>query len=155
MDNTSANNMWGDYLKNHLEDVFHDSPKVYHFCDNEVDANECVKLVKKGIKKATSNSLLGLQYRNERLPKIGDFIIVTDWDGKAQCIVETTKVTLKPYFSITEEYAKLEGEGDKSLAHWKKVHWDYYTRELAKFERVPRESMIIVCQEFEKVFERK
>ena len=154
MDNTSANNMWGDYLKNHLEDVFHEPPKVFHFCDNEADANECAKLVKKGVKKATSNSLLGLQYRNERLPKIGDFIIVTDWDGKAQCIVETTKVTLKPYFSITEEYAKLEGEGDKSLAHWKKVHWDYYTRELEEFERVPRESMIIVCQEFEKVFER-
>jgi uncharacterized protein YhfF len=46
----------------------------------------------------------------------------------------------------------LEGEGDKSLAYWKIVHWDYYTRELEAFDRVPRDSMIIVFQEFERVF---
>ncbi len=155
MNNTSANNMWGDYLRNHLEDVFHDPPKVYHFCDNEEDANTCAKLAKKGIKRATSDSLLGLQYRKDPLPKMGDYVVVTDWEGKAQCIIEITKVTFKPFFSIDEEYAKMEGEGDKSLDHWKKVHWDYYTRELEPFGRVPRESMIIVCQEFELVFKRK
>jgi uncharacterized protein YhfF len=154
MDNASANNMWGDYLKNHLEDVFHEAPKTMHFCDNEHDANECVKLVKDGVKIAASDSLLGLQNRKERLPKIGDFTVVTNWEGEAQCIIETTKVRLKPFFSIDEEYARLEGEGDKSLDHWKKVHWEYYTRELAEFQRLPRESMIVVCQEFEIVFKR-
>ncbi|MGI9552195.1 MAG: ASCH domain-containing protein [Aurantibacter sp.] len=155
MDNASANNMWGDYLKNHLEDAFHAPPKVYHFCDNQEDADRCAKLVKKGIKRATSDSLLGLQYRNEELPKKGDYIVVTNWEGKAQCIVETKKVILKPFFSIDEEFARLEGEGDKSLKYWKEVHWDYYTRELEPFGRVPRESMIVVCQEFDMVFQRK
>lgn len=154
MDNASARNMWGDYLDKHLEDAFHEAPNTIHFCDNEEDANTCVTLVKKGIKKATSDSLLGLQYRKERLPKIGDFTVITNWEGEAQCIVKTTKVRLKPFFSIDEEYAKLEGEGDKSLDYWKKVHWDYFTRELEPFGRVPRDSMIVVCQEFEKVFER-
>lgn len=154
MDNASARNLWGDYLDQHLEDAFHEAPKAIHFCDNEEDANECAKLVKAGIKKATSHSLLGLQYRNEKLPKIGDYTVVTDWSGIAQCLVRTTKVELKPFFSIDEEYAKKEGEGDKSLAYWKRVHWDYYTRELEGFDRLPRESMIIVCEEFEKIFER-
>ena len=155
MDNASARNMWGDYLDNHLEDAFAEAPKTMHFFDNEKDANECAQLVKNGIKKVITHSLLGLQYRKEPLPKIGDFTVVTDWNGKAQCIVRTTSVQLKPYFSIDGEYAHLEGEGDKSLAHWKKVHWDYFTRELAPFQRVPRESMIIVCESIEKVFERK
>lgn len=154
MDNASARNMWGDFLDAHLEFAFVDAPNVIHFCDNETDANKCAELVKKGTKRATSDSLLGLQYRKETLPKIGDFIVVTDWEGKAQCIVRLTKVSFKPYFSINQEYAKLEGEGDKSLEYWKRVHWDYYTRELEPFGRVPRDSMIIVCQEFEKVFER-
>jgi|TARA_R110000868_G_scaffold67413_10_gene200164 uncharacterized protein YhfF len=152
MDNASARNMWGDYLDKHLEDAFVNAPKTIHFCDNEHDANECVNLVVNGIKKATSSSLLGLQLRNEPLPKIGDFMVITDWSGKAKCIVKTTAVKLKPYFSIDEEYAKKEGEGDKSLAYWKKTHWDYYQRELSEFNREPRESMIIVCQEFEKVY---
>ncbi len=152
MDNASARNMWGDYLDAHLEDAFAEAPKTIYFCNNEQDANECAQLVKKGVKKATSPSLLGLQYRKEPLPKIGDFMVVTDWEGTAQCIVRTTAVRLKPFFSIDNEYARLEGEGDKSLEYWKRTHWDYYTNELEPFGRVPRESMIVVCQEFEKVF---
>ncbi|PHQ62486.1 MAG: RNA-binding protein [Maribacter sp.] len=154
MKNASARNMWGDYLDAHLEDAFADSPKTIHFCDSKKDADQCAMLVKKNIKKTTSSSLLGLQYRKEKLPKIGDFMVITDWAGKAQCIVRTTAVRLKPYFSIDAAYARLEGEGDKSLEYWKKAHWDLYTRELESFGRMPCESMIIVCQEFEKVFER-
>ncbi len=154
MKNASARALWGDYLDKHLEHAFVDTPQVNYFSNNEQDANECAELVKKGIKRATSLSLLGIQYRKEALPKIGDFIVVTDWEGKAQCIVRTTKVTLKPFFAINTEYAQREGEGDKSLAYWKKVHWEYYTKELEPFGRVPRESMIVVCQEFEMVFRR-
>ena len=152
MENTSAKNMWGAYLDKHSNTISNKAPKTIHFCDNEKDANECANLVKQEIKKATSDSLLGIQLRNEGLPKIGDLTIVTDWDGNAQCIVKTTKVQLKPFFSVDESYAKIEGEGDKSLQYWKKTHWDYYARELKEFNREPRESMIVVCQEFEKVF---
>ncbi len=154
MENASARNLWGDYLDKHLEHAFVDAPSVVHFCDNELDANECAELVKKGIKRTISHSLLVLQYQNEPLPKIGDFMVVTDWEGKAQCLVRNTKITFKPFFAIDAEYARLEGEGDKSLAHWQKMHWDYYTEELEPFGRVPRESMIVVCQEFEMVFGR-
>lgn len=152
MENASARALWGDYLDKHLEHAFADTPKVVHFCNNEQDADECAQLVKKGIKKATSPSLLELQHRKEPLPKIGDFLIVTDWEGRAQCIVRTTKVILKPFFAIDAAYALKEGEGDKSLEYWKKSHWDYYTKELETFGRKARESMIVVCQEFEKVF---
>jgi len=152
MDNASARNMWGDFLDAHLEYAFVEAPKVIHFCDNEKDANECAYLVKSDIKKATSHSLLGIQYREESLPKIGDFLVITDWSKKAVCIIKTTAVKLVPFFNITKAYAELEGEGDKSLEYWKKTHWDYYTKELESFGRVPRESMIIVCQEFEKVY---
>ena len=152
MENASARRMWGDYLDKHLEHAFEDAPKSIYFGDNKQDADALALLVKTGVKKAISYSLLGVQHRKESLPKIGGFVVVTNWEGEAQCIVRTTSVKLRPYFSIDALYAQQEGEGDKSLAHWKKVHWDFYTRELQKFGREPRESMIIVCQEFEKVF---
>ena len=155
MDNASARNLWGDFLDSHLEYAFVDAPRVTHFCDNEKDANECLKLVLTGTKRATSHSLLGLQLRKEPLPKIGDFTIITDWKGKAQCIVRTVAVRLKPFYSIRESYAKIEGEGDKSLDYWKKVHWDYYTRELEPYGRNPVDSMIVVCEIFEKVYPKK
>lgn len=154
MENASARNLWGDFLEEHLEFVNEEAPRVGHFCDNEKDANTCAELVVKDIKRATSHSLLGMQYREETMPKIGDFFVVTDWKGKAKCIIRTTSVKLLPYFAIHAEHARLEGEGDKSLEHWKKTHWDYYTRELEPFGRRPLESMIVVFERFEKVFSR-
>ncbi|MCX2718706.1 ASCH domain-containing protein [Lentiprolixibacter aurantiacus] len=152
MDNASARNMWGDFLDTHLEYAFAEEPRVERFFDNEKDCQASIKLVLSGTKRATSHSLLGLQLRGERLPKIGDFTVLTDWNGKARCIVRTAGVKLKPFFSIPGSYAKLEGEGDKSLEYWKKMHWEFYKRELEPFGREPRESMIVVCEVFEKVF---
>ena len=154
MENASARNLWGDFLDKHLEFASEEAPKVIHFCDNEKDANTCLDLVCKDVKRATSHSLLGLQSRHEDLPKIGDFAVVTDWSGKAKCIIRTTAVRLVPYFAIREEHARLEGEGDKSIKKKKKTHWDYYNRELEEFGKIPRESMIVVFEEFEKVFQK-
>jgi uncharacterized protein YhfF len=154
MENASARNLWGDFLDTHLEFANEEAPKVGFFGDNQKDANILADLVCKDIKKATSHSLLGLQLRNEKLPKIDDFFVVTDWAGKAKCIIRTTSVKLIPFFSIHSEHARLEGEGDKSLEYWKKAHWEYYSRELAEFGRTPLESMIIVFERFERVFKR-
>jgi uncharacterized protein YhfF len=154
MDNASAKSLWVDFLDEHTEFASEEMPEVGFFGDNEKDANELAKLVSEDIKRATSHSLLGLQLREEAMPKIGDFFVVTDWAGEAQCLIRTTSVKLLPYFSIHSEHARLEGEGDKSLAYWKKVHWDFYTRELAPFGRVPRESMIIVFERFELLYKR-
>tara|TARA_R110002051_G_scaffold141266_3_gene214264 strand:- start:223 stop:681 length:459 start_codon:yes stop_codon:yes gene_type:complete len=152
MKNHSAENMWGDFLKAHLEFAFEHTPQVYHFSDNEKDANFNLELVLAGVKKANSHSLLGLQLQKKTLPKRGDFSVLTDWDGKARCIVRTTSVRMVPYFSVTAEHAKMEGNGDGSLSDWKKSYWDLFQRRLGEFDRKPNESMIIVCEYFEKVF---
>lgn len=154
MENASARSLWGDFLEENLQFANEPAPSVGYFGDNEKDANTLADLVTQDIKRATSHSLLGLQLREETLPKIGDFFVVTDWKGKAKCIVRTTSVKLVPYFAIHGEHARLEGEGDKSLDYWRKVHWDYYTRELEAFGRRPLESMIVVFERFEKVYER-
>ena len=154
MDNASARNLWGDFLDKHTEFAFEKAPNVGYFGDTEKDADLLADLVSKDIKRATSHSLLGLQLRGEELPKIGDFFVVTDWAGTAKSIIRTTSVKMLPYFSIHTEHARLEGEGDKTLDYWKKVHWDFYTRELADYNRKPLDSMIIVFERFEKVFQR-
>lgn len=150
--NSSTKKLWDNFLNANPEFASEKMPPSGYFGDNEKDASTLAKLVDKGIKRATSHSLLGLQLRDEKRPKIGDFFIVTDLEGKARCIVRTTSVKLMPYFSVHAEHARLEGEGDKSLEYWKKTHWEYYTRTLAKYNRRPLESMIIVFERFEKVF---
>lgn len=124
----------------------------WHFCDNEVDANACLALVLMGEKKATSPSLWWYEANDEALPQAGDLNVVTNYQGEAQCIIKTTKVSITPFNQISEAYAQIEGEGDKSLAYWKRVHWAYYHRELAGTAFVPKPEMPIVCEEFEVVF---
>ena len=69
-------------------------------------------------------------------------------------MIRTTSVKLIPYFSIREEHARKEGEGDKSLDYWKKTHWDYYTRELTQLGAGPTDSMIVVFEEFEMLYKK-
>lgn len=153
MENASARNMWGDFLDTHLDYAFAEAPGVVRLYDNQKDANKQLRLILSGKKRAITHSLVGMQHRKEALPKIGDFTVITDWKGKAKCIVRTVAVRLKPFFSIRESYTRIDG--DRSLEKWKQWHWDYYQREFSSFGKEPKESMIVVCQIFEKVYQRK
>lgn len=150
----SVKSMWDDYVAHQSEPSppSTDPPPTWHFCDNETDANECAQLVLADVKRATSPSLWSFESSGEALPRSGDLNMVTDWGGKAVCVIRTTKVLILPLSEVTETHAKIEGEGDGSLGWWLKAHWDYYHRELKGTGYEPRPDMPIVFQEFERVF---
>ena len=130
-------------------------PKFYYFCDNEKDANDCAQLVVDGVKRATSTSLWWFETYKQPLPKIGDLAIVTNWKGMAKAVIETTKIEKTPFNKINAEYAEIEGEGDKSLAYWNKVHWEYYTREMNEQGEKPTKDMLLICEHFKTVYLKK
>ncbi|MGY0612487.1 ASCH domain-containing protein [Luteimonas sp. A501] len=146
--------MWDDYLARQSQpsQLPTDAPPAWHFCDNEADAHECAQLVLTGKKRATSPSLWSFESSGEALPHVGDLSIVTDWSGKAVCIIRTTKVQILPLNEITEVHARIEGEGDGSLDWWRKAHWDYYHHELQGTGYEPQPDMSVVFQEFERIF---
>jgi uncharacterized protein YhfF len=124
----------------------------WHFSDNEADANALAELVKQGVKRATSPSLWYFEATGQPLPKANDLHVVTDWSGRAQCIIRTSAVEIIPFDDVSAEYAALEGEGGGSLQYWRDVHWSYYHRELAGTGRVPQLNMPIICERFDVVF---
>ena len=50
------------------------------------------------------------------------------------------------------KFAQKEGEGDKSLAYWRKVHKAYYKREMQGYKEGFSQDMIIVCQYFKTIY---
>jgi uncharacterized protein YhfF len=150
--NYSVEKLWNEFIDKNPNNKFKDTPTSFYFCDNKKDANECAELVVNNIKKATATSLWWYEKNNEPLPQIGDQYVVTDWSGNAKAIIEVTKVVKTPYNQITSEFAKTEGEGDKSLSYWKKVHKAYYSREMKPFNETFDENMIIVCEYFKTVY---
>lgn len=131
-----------------------DKPFVtWHFSDNQRDADELAHLVRSGIKTATS-SLYELYDIDEEdtLPKVGECSIITDWKGRAQCIIETVEVTLVPFRKVEEEFAYLEGEGDRTLQHWRREHREFFQRELKDYPDGFSEDMLVVCEKFKVVY---
>jgi len=149
---SSVESLWSEFLDKNPDNKGKEVPISFYFCDNKKDADECANLVVKNIKRATATSLWWFEKNNEPLPKIGDQYIVTDWDGNAKSVIEVIKVKETPYNQITAEFAQTEGEGDKSLSYWKKVHKAYYSREMEPFNEKFDENMIIVCEYFKTIY---
>ena len=148
----SVENLWDDFLKDNPNNRIKKTPLSFYFCDNEKDADECAELVVKGIKQATATSLWWYEKNNETLPKVGDQYVVTNWNGYAKAVIETIKIEQIPYNQMTAEFAEIEGEGDKSLEYWKRVHEAYYKREMEPHGDKFDENMIIVCEYFKTIY---
>lgn len=128
---------WKNFQENNPKYNNHNKPVSFYFCDNKKDADECAELVVKKIKQASSPSVWWFEKNNEELPKIGDLAIVTNWNGEPKAIIKTVKVEIVQFKNITNEYAYIEGEGDRSLEYWRKVHLDYYKNEMKDFGEYP------------------
>ena len=143
---------WKNFITDNTRYVNEKTPESFYFCDNEKDANDCAKLVVKNIKQATAPSLWSFEINNEKLPRKGDLNIITNWNKVPQAIILTTKIELIKFSEITAKFAQREGEGDKSLAYWKKVHKAYYKREMQGHKEEFSKDMIIVCQYFDTIY---
>ena len=54
--------------------------------------------------------------------------------------------------NVSARHAYLEGEGDRSLAYWRKVHQAFFTAELAEVKLDFTPDLEVVCEEFEVIF---
>jgi uncharacterized protein YhfF len=149
---TKSWDFWIEYLMK--ADMVLDTPlyEIFHFDDNEPDANELVVLVIEGKKLGTASLLWEYQTGNKQQPKAGDLSVVTDWDGFPQCVIETTLVDVIPFKNVDEKFASSEGEGDLSLKYWKDVHWEYFGRVCEELNRERSLEMMVVCENFEVVY---
>ena len=82
----------------------------------------------------------------ELLPNLGEISIITNWTGKPICIIKTVDVKIVPFLEVTREHAFREGEGDRSLTYWRKVHWEVFSRECTKIGKKPQKDMPLVCE---------
>ena len=125
---------------------------AYHFCADEENANICAELVLKCEKRATASLVWSYEYENEPLPEIGQLVVITDWNKTPKCIIETISIEIRPYRTVDAEFAFEEGEGDKSLAYWKKEHWKFFSEECKILGKQPNDEMSVIFEKFKVVF---
>jgi uncharacterized protein YhfF len=130
------------------------SYEVWSFGIGAEQANELGQLARSGIKTATCGLLWEYEAEGEALPQPGDHSIITDGGGNPLCIIETTNVQIKPFNEVDEQFAYEEGEGDRSLAYWRGVHWQVFAEICPAIGRQPSETMPLVCERFRVVFSK-
>lgn len=117
-----------------------------------VDADELAALVLEGKKTATSSAYDLYEADGEKLPEVGEYSIILDSNDNAICVIRTVSVKVAKFCDVDCEFAKKEGEGDRSLEYWKKVHEDFFRGELSEIGKSFDTEMTVVLEEFEVVF---
>lgn len=116
------------------------------------DPDGLAELARTGVKSATSSAEPLYELEGEPLPAPGEFSVILDGRGEAVCVIRTTRVYTVPFDQVSAEYARREGEGDRSLDYWRRVHEDFFRAELAEAGLEFSPTMPVVCEEFEMVW---
>ena len=142
---------WNQFLQEKKMDPKTPYYESFYFERTEKGANELLRLVLKGIKKATASNLLSYEVEGERMPEVGDLSIVTDWYGNPHCVIETTRISLIPFKDMTYDICKREGE-DENLESWRNNHLKFFKTEAEELGFTFTEDMIVVFEDFEVVY---
>ncbi|WP_057878365.1 ASCH domain-containing protein [Levilactobacillus paucivorans] len=139
---------WQEFKSRHPE-VTTDHYDAYPF--GYEDADELAHLVAIGQKTATT-SALGLYEPDEARPFVGEYNIILDSHDQPVCVTQTKVVEEMPFDHVTAEHAYHEGEGDRTLAYWRRVHREVFTQEYQNESDEPfNEQIPCLCEVFERV----
>lgn len=123
--------------------------RVDGYGDSESLSEELLALIRSGTKRAGTGLLWAYEDENEALPRAGDIEIVVDHANEPALVTRITSVEVLPYCEVGADYAAIEGEGDGSLAYWRKAHWAFFSRECQRLGRQPEDTMPVICSVFE------
>ena len=118
-------------------------------------ADEILAALLRGDKRATTGLKCLYEIENEPLPQVGQYSVILDSKGLPHCITRIINIEITKFRDISEEYAFIEGEGDKSLKYWKDAHREVFTRECREGAGIEfNEDMECVCEYFEVVYQK-
>ena len=111
-------------------------------------ATELGLLVRDGPKRATTAKLSSFEEDGEPRPEVGGYSVILDGTGEPICIIRTTRVDIVPFGEADEEFAWVEGEGDRSLKYWLEAHIWFFEAEGDPIT----DDELVVLERFDKVW---
>ena len=142
----NAKQMWAQYASQNNVDA------LYEAWAFGCDADDLAQLVLREIKTATASAFPLYEVDGEPLPEAGQYSVILDSRGEAVCIICCTDVTIVPFSQVSVEHAWREGEGDRSLEYWKRVHRQCFGQWMQEAGLVFSEDTPVVCETFLRVF---
>ena len=144
----NAEQMWAAYAAGHPEAAGAD----YDAWAFGGDPDGLARLVLSGVKTATASAYPLYALEGEPLPEAGEYSVILDSREEAVCVIRTERVFTAPFQAVGPEQARREGEGDLSLAYWRRVHEAFFTEAPAQAGLRFTQDLPVVCEEFVKVY---
>ncbi len=123
--------------------------QAWYFGDTPEMALELAGLVVSGRKTATASLARTNELEPQNAPILGIHSVVTDFFGNPLCVIRTSEIRHLPFSRVDAEFAADEGEGDRTLEYWRRVHRDYFERESARLGFEFNDDSIVCCERFE------
>lgn len=136
-----------DQCRAQLPELPRNIPEAWAFGATPAHADGLFALVLDGIKTGTASSLWDYEASGNPLPEVRELSIILDGAGAPRAVIETTEIRTVPFNQVDADHARAEGEGDRSLEHWRAVH-ERYWREHSENPRGFEPDMPVVCERF-------
>ncbi len=133
---------WEDFLRRHPE-LPHGIPFDAWTFGGESDV--LAELVVQGKKTATCSLLSVYKDGSVPLPRPGSYSVLIDSKGDPKAVIFLKETFVKKFSEIDEQHAWEEGEGDRTLECWRKVHLKFFS----DYEGFSENSELL-CERFEK-----
>ena len=118
-------------------------------------ADDLGQLVLEGKKRGTTSAVVFYELEGVALPtenKVYDILL--NGSNEPIAILQTKKVKRFMFHDVTEEMARLEGEGDLSIAYWQAAHRAFFKSAFARTNLVYDEAKLaLLYEEFEVVYQ--
>ena len=144
----TVQNFWAKFCEANPEINPDTTFQVWYFGLGREDALELCDLVLQGKKTATASLVWEYEEKPEDAPVLDGYSVVTDFDGNPKCVVQTTELRVLPFNQVDAKFAFDEGEGDRTLEYWRRVHWDYFSRRCDGIGKEPSVEMLVNCERF-------
>lgn len=105
--------------------------EAYAMGDGAQQQDQLAALVLAGTKTATSSGFAQYAKDNAPIPEAGSFDIILDSRGDPAALIVTDHVEIRSFLSVPAAHAFNEGEGDRSLAYWRRVHEAFFAKDYA------------------------
>ncbi|WBB84644.1 ASCH domain-containing protein [Micromonospora sp. WMMC264] len=86
-------------------------------------------LVLSGVKTATAGLVREYDDENEELEYVGERLVLVDDNDRFVAVVEVTGVEVVRFADVPWDFARAEGEGDRSIEEWREGHGAYWARQ--------------------------
>ena len=150
--NDEVKEFWSAFLESDPDVSLETQYQVWYFGSSSEMARELAELVIAGTKTATASLLDTNKRQPENAPIENGYSVVTDFEGRPKCVIRTVEIRHVPFLEVDAAFAYDEGEDDRSLESWRRIHRDYYSKESAQLGFEFNENSIVCCERFELLF---